>query len=141
LIAGRTYAARRLEVAEVKSKFSEQYAEVLRSIESALVETRRNRFRDLSDSEVKEALELLIKTVETLDKGIIYEFKATDPRIQMVIDSVHEAVNRHTEGKNQPKIDRKEAIACLRSILATVKLHRKRSTSKTAYLDFTSQFV
>ncbi len=141
LIAGRTYAARRLAVVQAQTKFQEQFAEVIRTIEKALVEIRRLRFRDLIDSEVKEGLDLVIKTNETLAKGIIYEYKTVDPKIQSIIDAVQEMVNRHIDGKTKPTIDRKEAILCLRFIFDSVKLQLKPGKGKTSYLDFISQYV
>jgi hypothetical protein len=62
-------------------------------LEGAIVEVQRKSFRDLSDKEILEAVENVVKTHETLDRGIIYAHRSESPRVQAVIEAILQMVD------------------------------------------------
>ena len=67
---GRRYQEQRAGDTEPLKRIRELDAEYVNALDQSILEVRNNRFRDLLDREVKEALENVLKTVETGEKGL-----------------------------------------------------------------------
>lgn len=78
----------------------EHLAPLVHMIEGVIVRVRRVHYPDLSDAEAASALDLALRTYETLQRGIIYEHRSESPRIQHVVEGILAALN-----------DLKEAVA------------------------------
>lgn len=61
---------------------------LLHTIEHAIVQVRREHFSDLTDSEVLSAVNLALRTYETLQRGIIYRHTSESPRVQRVVEKI-----------------------------------------------------
>jgi hypothetical protein len=61
---------------------------LLHTIERAIVQVRRERHPDLTDSEALSALNLALQTYETLQRGIIYQHVSESPRVQRVVEKI-----------------------------------------------------
>jgi len=147
LIQGKAYQTRRAESQETSqkvpapSKIIDEYSDVLENIEFMILEARR-AYPDLTDKEVESALDCLVRTYDTKEKGIIYEFKSESPRVQLVIDKVNAILEYRMSGQDTwlRLINPREAILCLHFILDSVYFHISRKKGEATYLDFIGQF-
>jgi len=93
------------------------------------------RRRELDDRLLKEAVAALRKTVETREKGILYEHQAEDARAQgLAHDLALLFEARDAEGRSHTPADRdlKAALSCLeRAVGATIR----EGESARAFLD------
>ena len=93
------------------------------------------RRRELDDRLLKEAVAALRKTVETREKGILYEHQAEDARAQgLAHDLALLFEARDAEGRSHTPADRdlKAALSCLeRAVEATIR----EGESARAFLD------
>jgi hypothetical protein len=69
--------------------------EVLHNLRFAVVQARNARVRDLTDEEARQALAGASDTMRTRGKGLVYEFKTPDPRIQLVVDELTGVAGLH----------------------------------------------
>lgn len=75
----------------------ERLSPLMHIIEQAIVQVRRAHYPDLSDAEAVSALELALRTYETLQRGIIYEHRSESPRIQHVVEGILATLNDFKE--------------------------------------------
>ncbi len=107
----------------------------------------RRLSRDLKDRDVAEALDLVLKTLRTEDKGILYEQTSSDLRVEGARRRIAEAVEqeRHPDQarndayslSNGPEsVKLADAIECLEFLKAVVDSHiTKRASSSLSYVD------
>ena len=116
--------------------------EFMNAVEIAILAVRGTRFRDLKDSEVREAAQNLFKTAETGEKGLIYEYRSPDPRIQILIDALNKVIQPYLEGKGvSHKVSTMELKAVLMAILNATKVSIRSDPDSTAYLDLITLYV
>lgn len=142
LIAGREYQGKRRSDFEPLEELRKLSPDYLNNIEQSILLVRDTRFRNLLDSEVKEALENLLKTIETAERKIIYEYRSPNPRIQIVADSVKQMIEKQQKGEDGLRpvaID--ETKACLMAIIATLRSLVRQNRESTIYLDFIRQYA
>ncbi|MEO0108153.1 MAG: hypothetical protein ABIK62_03155 [candidate division WOR-3 bacterium] len=96
------------------------------ALEESIRDVREDRFQDLRDREVKESLENVYRTLKTEEKGVIYEYRSPDPRIQIVADAVSHTIARYREGRETSH--QIEPIAAQACVLAA--LHVLRATTR-----------
>ena len=101
----------------------------------------RARRRDLDDARLGSALAALRKTVDTRQRGILYDHQADDLRAQGLVLELRGVVEaRDAEGRATAPDDRDLApvLAALEGALADV---RREDTSATAFLDTARRLV
>jgi hypothetical protein len=93
-------------------------------IEGAVIGVQRQRYRDLTDKEVSEAIENALKTYETLDRGVIYEHRSESLRVQAVIEAVLQGIARVKEELQHKRVLVKTGdwLSCLRLVRELVAM-------------------
>jgi hypothetical protein len=122
----------------------EQYEPLIYLIERAIVEVQRYTFRDLTDREILAGVHNALKTYETLDHGVIYEYKAESPRIQSVSEAVLRALNEvktslQKAGRSSV-VTTRGYLAVLRLVAEEIQAELKSATRDQAFLRQTSLF-
>lgn len=135
---GRAYQEQRAGDTESLKRVRELDAEYVNALDQSVLAVRNTRFRDLLDREVKEALENVLKTIETGDKGLIYEYRSPDPRIQILADSVNRVVEEFRERR---RVESLVTRTCLLAAITAIKSMLKHDPDSTAYLDLITQYV
>jgi hypothetical protein len=116
--------------------------EFVNEIEHAINVVHTERFRDLKDREVKEALDNVFKTVQTEEKGLLYDYRSPDPRIQIMADAIARVIKRYREGENvSHKVDLLEVKSCLLAAVNAAKVTTRRNPDSTEYLTHIAQFA
>ncbi len=114
--------------------------DILAYILATILEVKK-RFPDLRDDDVKEGLTLLIKTYETREKGLIYEFKSPVPQVTAIsyqLGRVLEARMKEGEGYGErPSLRR--VISTLKETLTRISSYGESSGGPTAFLDYLSE--
>jgi hypothetical protein len=159
LIAGREREvedyARRVRsldpaVRERNSRIFQDHQDVLAHMEYVIAR-ERILSRDLMDGDVARALDVLLETYKTEDKGVLYEQTSEDLRVEplrrelrMAVESLRNPEGREETGIVDPQSTRlplKVAIQCLeciRSIVAAFQADRK---SSSGYVDFLARVI
>ncbi|MCS6816000.1 MAG: hypothetical protein N0A16_04630 [Blastocatellia bacterium] len=114
---------------------------LLAFLEKAIVDVQRQRFPDLADEEVLAGLENAIRTYETLERGIIYEYRSESPRVQAVTESLLKALERVEDdlAKRGTRIRKSDELACLRVLAESVRLMKDERETQ-AYLRVAALF-
>ncbi len=100
-----------------------------------LLQGRQNFGADLSDSMTLEILTTLVRTFETLSKGIIYEHQTESPQLQAMISWLGNVLSKRSEIPQVPAAGDAEVLAMLKTISAAVQAHRDDSSGNRNYLD------
>jgi hypothetical protein len=135
---GRRYQEQRAGDTEPLKRVRELDAEYVNALDQSILEVRNNRFRDLLDREVKEALENVLKTVETAEKGLLYEYRSPDPRIQILADSVKRVADEY---RDKHQVETVETRTCLMAAITAIKSMLRHNPDSTAYLDLITQYA
>jgi hypothetical protein len=135
---GRAWQEQRAGDTEPLKRVREIDAEYVNALDQSILEVRNNRFRDLLDREVKEALENMLKTVETGEKGLLYEYRSPDPRIQILFDSIKRVID---EFRGKRRVEPTETRTCLLAAIAAIKSMLKHDPDSTAYLELITQYA
>jgi len=145
----------KLQISPHQIDYWQSHFDIIHNIGLAALQVKRTRFSDLKGIEIKEALENLIKTYETEERGIIYEYKSSNYRIQSIFDNIQKIINQHrniafsnlqSSIKTVPerklrKVKLDEVIAVLKFVLGLVKQCINKDTGNTAYFDFINHFT
>ena len=147
LQAGRSHevaveAARHLRPADpLKQQFQarvlNRFDQEIAHLEYVLAEERRSS-RDLTDKHAAEALDLLLKTYQTEDKGVLYEHTTNNLRVDSLRRALREVIEnyRNPQEARQPRLKLRDAIECLEFIRGIVASHMETDPSATGYVDF-----
>ncbi len=112
---------------------------VLHNIWLALVRTQQQRLRELSDAECREAVADAANTLRTKAKGLIYEYRSQNPRVQLVADELALVISAHETGRGgYKKVELGELERCLRYVIKQIDEAHKRGMS---FLDLASRSV
>jgi hypothetical protein len=104
-------------------------------IHSLLVQARRERGDELPDDELLEVVSTLTKTFETLSKGILYEHKSGDPKLQGLINWLGRGLTQRQEIEGFPKASDDDVKAVLSTVSAAIEAHQKQEPGGRSYLD------
>jgi hypothetical protein len=104
----------------------------------AVIAVERESSRELSDADVAEALDCLLKTLRTEERGVIYEATSNNPRAEGLRRQLSMLVKsyRYPERSGQQRILLKDAIECLEVIRAVVASHLEAGPSSLSFVDF-----
>lgn len=138
LQAGRAYLVEHTPNADVLVLTRQLSPDLLNNIEYSILVVQKLRFRDLKDREVGEALDNVLKGIES---KIIYEFKSLDPRVEIITQALRRLIQLHQEGKEGlRRPEPEELVTCLKTSRLVIKGTTRDHPESTAYLDLIIQF-
>jgi len=110
--------------------------DVMHNFRLALMRLARTRLSDLSASEAAEAIGNLADSLRTRRSGLIYEFRSSNPRIQMVTDALATVFELHEKGdKALRKVAPEELERCVRQLKRQVDAALRREVAFLALCD------
>jgi len=122
----------------VFTEFEDFFAEV----ELSFADERRSN-RDLIDKEVAEAVDLVLATLRTEEKGILYERVSSDFQVEAVRRRLREIVNGHLnpgEGSGQ-RMRLSQVIESLEVVRDILESHMRAGPSGMGYVDFLARLM
>ncbi len=135
---------------EAHRRILRENGDVVGHVELVLAQERLT-VRDLTDKDVAEALDLLLESYRTENKGILYERTASDIRIESLRRGLRDVIESHrTAGQNsgsgivgskEQRLSLESAIACLEFVRDVVASHQSNSGSPTSYVDLLARLV
>jgi len=106
---------------------------------SLLFRASRELREGLSDDELAVVVSTLKRTCETLSKGVLYEHKSEDIRLQGLITRLGEILTRRKEIETVPPASDADMLTVLESTLSAIEAHRaatsKNQRSQNSYLE------
>ena len=133
------------ETYQKMQRFLAKHEDAVAQIEFMLARERLSD-RDLTDNNVVQAIEVLLETYKTEDKGVLYEKTSDDLRIEAlrrelkkVIESLRNPEGQEARGIVDPKATRmhlSEAIECLEFIRSVAIAYLEDRRSSSGYVDF-----
>ncbi len=138
-------------VAQSAQRIVSQHQYFLSAVEYALADERRAS-ADVTDRDAADALDLILKTLRTEDKGILYEQTSSDLRVEglrrrllgTVEDARHpqkpQAARFSIESPPEP-LRLGEAIECLEFIREIVARHLEDGGRDRSYVDFLARLL
>ena len=132
--------------AKVAHGITPRLVPLLLLIESVIVNSHRGidgtAMTDLKDSEILEAIENVIKNVETEGSGIIFEHSSRSPRIETLSRQIRTKVEVVTaEIPADARPPRSDILKTLNIERAAVGSHIRRNEAGTSYLRHIALFV
>lgn len=115
---------------------------VIGHLEYFLAEERRLS-RDLRDKDVAAAIDLLLATMRTEEKGILYERVSNDLVVDGIRRRLKEVLDSHLnppEGSGE-RLRIGQAIECLEVIREVLASHIKAGPSGLSYVDFLARLM
>lgn len=132
------------ELTELEVKLRRAFPGFFHNLEGKIIEFRKHRFTDLTDFEVKEALEQNLANLNLQKKVIIYEYKSVNPKVQMLSDIIREVINFLQKPPSGPRqlgeaedsfYDLDTLIFLLRGEIEFLKRLMEEGKGNTYYLD------
>ncbi len=144
--AERSYAPRlrALDPAkmQVYQRVLKEFGAVVSALEYIVADTRRSS-RSLTDKDVAEAAELVIKTLRTEESGLIYEHTSTSLEVEIVrrrfIDALRKL--RHPEHAGQRALRPEEALPCFELIREMARGQSNTPASSQRYVDLLARML
>jgi len=127
---------------EKRRRVYTEYRSLVAHVESMLADERRQS-RDLSDKDVAESLDLLLATLRTEEKGILYERVSNDLRVDGLRRRLKEALDMHLNPQEEgvERMRRGQVIECLEVIRDVVASHMEAGPSELSYVDFLARLM
>jgi hypothetical protein len=144
---GRTHEAGQVGARHYRADNPVEQAKIGRVLEDfepvlvamhALIAAERKSSRDLADEDVAEAVDCLLATLRTEDKGVIYETTSGNLRAESLrrqLGALIEAFRYPKESERQ-RIQLKDALACLEVLRFVVASHMEAGPSSLSFVDF-----
>jgi hypothetical protein len=119
-----------------------RHGDVLHNLRLGVARFRRNRLRELKDSEARQAFANVADTMRTRSSGLIFDFRSADPRVQMLGDEVLAVAALHERGdRHMARTDAADLMKCLRYLERQAAASEKLGHGDTAFLDLIAQSV
>jgi hypothetical protein len=118
------------------------YQALVADIETFFAGERRLS-RDLSDRDAAEALDLLLATLRTEEKGILYERTSGDLRVDSLRRRLKEVLDAHLnppDGRGE-RMRVSQVIESLEVIRDILESHMGSGPSQLSYVDFLARLV
>jgi hypothetical protein len=136
---------------EKHRRILDAHADVVAHMEKSLAK-ERVRTKQLSDKDVAEAVELLVDTYQTEDRGILYEKTSNNLGVDLlrkelrgIIESYRNPGKKKEEkiliSAEDKRLPLKSAIECLEFIQDMVASHMQAQTSPTSYVDLLARTI
>ncbi|MEO0070672.1 MAG: hypothetical protein ABIK39_01105 [candidate division WOR-3 bacterium] len=114
LAEARTQALKRLVNLAGDNRFEVKFFEVLHNLRMTVVKIRARANFNLSEDEVLEAIDNVLRTQRALSRGVIYEFRSPNVNTQMVMEGLMLVVRWHKDGeKGLRRLEPEEITTCL----------------------------
>jgi hypothetical protein len=127
-----------------------EHQQVVAHLEYAIAR-QRMLSRDLQDKDVAQAVDILLETYKTEDKGILYEKASDDLRVESLRRELREIVESHRnpegkEGKGivdpqSTRLPLGKAIDCLEFIRSLARLYLKDRDPGPGYVGFLARVI
>jgi hypothetical protein len=103
-----------------------------------LIALERQAVHDLTDGDVADALDCLIKTLRTEEKGILYETTSGNLRAESLRRQLVGLVEsyRHPKEPERPRVPLTDAIECLEVLHAVIARHLESGPTALSFVDF-----
>jgi hypothetical protein len=116
--------------------FELRHNEVLHNLRVGVSRVRRNRVRELSDSEARQAFANVADTLRIRSSGLIYNFRSPDPRVQALSDELVTVVTLHLRGgKGMVKVDAATLMQCLKYLERQAAAAEKEKRGASYFLE------
>ena len=128
---------------EQHNRVISRFQEVVVHLETIIAEERLSS-RYLGDEDLRQALELLLKTLNTEDKGVIYESTSDDVKVEALRRRLRDAIQSYRYPKENDRRDRlylKDAIECLETLHAIVEHHLEADSASMSFVDFLARYM
>jgi hypothetical protein len=119
------------------------HQEVMAHLELIIADERRAS-RDLSDQDLRLALDLLLKTLNTEDKGVIYESTSDDVAVEALRRQLRDAIQSFRypkENEQRQPLRLGGARECLEVLRDIVEQHLKAAPAPMSFVDFLARFM
>ena len=137
-------------VRERNQRIFQDHQDVIARLEYALAGERISS-RDLLDRDVAKAVDVLLDTYKTEEKGVLYEKSSEDLRVEplrrelrKIIESLRNPVGSEGTGIVDPQSTRLQlsvAIDCLECIRSIAAAYREDRHSPSGYVDFLARVL
>jgi hypothetical protein len=135
---------------EMHDRVLRENEEIVAHLELVLAQARLT-VRDLADKDAAEALDLLLETYRTEDKGILYEKTANDLRVDSLrrqLRGVVESYRNPDKGGNEALIGSQEKRLSLKSAIESLEFirdllasHLEAGVSPSSYVDLLARII
>jgi hypothetical protein len=135
---------------ERNKRVFQDHREVVAHLEYAL-SRERLLSRDLTDKDVAQAVDVLLETYRTEDKGVLYEKTSNDLRVESlrrelrkIVESFRNPEGEQSRGIVDPKSTRLPlgaAIDCLEFIRSMVGAYMEGPRAVTGYVDLLARLI
>jgi hypothetical protein len=139
------------EVAEGRPKpeISQRLLPALYAIDAGMIGAQRDKkvaLSDLDDREILAAVEITIKNLETEESGLIYEHRASSPRVEEVSRRIRASLDELIkETPAEDRLRRSDIIKALNFARDSIKSHIRRSAAEPdpprSYIRYVSLFI
>ncbi len=127
-----------------------EHQHVIAHLEYTIAQNRLSS-RDLKDRDVSLALETLLETYRTEDKGILYEKDSDDLRVESVRQELKDIIESYRNPENDtkkgsvnpdlPRLKLQAAIECLELIHFMIETYSQNRNSSRGYVDFLARMT
>ncbi len=104
-------------------------------VHSLLIRTRHELGAELRDADLAAVVSTLARTFDTLSKGVVYEHKSEDLRLQAIITRLRETLARREELPGAPPSSDADVLTVLQTIQSAIETHQKQVENQKSYLD------
>jgi hypothetical protein len=127
---------------EKRRRVYNDYQTIIANVETFFAGERRLS-RDLSDRDAAEALDLLLATLRTEEKGILYERTSSDLRVDSLRRRLKDVIDAHLNppeggGERMRVAQVIESLEVIRDILAS---HLESGPTEMSYVDFLARLM
>jgi len=119
------------------------FREVMAQLEMIIADERRSS-PDLGDENLHQALELLLKTLNTEDRGVIYESKSDEVKVEALRRQLRDAIQSFRYPQENERRDRlllKDAVECLEVLGDIVEHHLETAPASMSFVDFLARYM
>lgn len=130
-----------LKEGEAVPRMTERTWAAMFVIGGAIVSVQRGldgpALRDLSDSEILEAIENTFKNLETEESGLIYEHHVASPRVDAVYQRIREWFEEGAKrASSEERLRRSEILTALKFVRIAVKSHIRAEGDGDSYVRY-----
>lgn len=127
---------------ERRSRILESFEPVIVNLQT-LIAVERQSSRDLTDADVGEALDCLLKTLRTEDRGVIYETTSENLRAEGLRRQLSALIAswRYPKDAGAQRIQLKDAIDCLELLRSVVASHLESGPASLSFVDFLLRYM
>jgi hypothetical protein len=141
-VAGVRTALRRLAELLHEPETEIEFADVLHNLRWALVQLRRTRLPDLTDTEAEQALADAADTMRTRASGLVYDFRSLDPHVQIPASALTDVATLHEKGeRGLSRQTPGDLRRCLLYLSRQARQSRERCSGPTAWVELAAQSV